>query len=232
MAMSAAGVPRPAADVPRRPHEHEQLMAHEVRVRIDRDVDLDQLASRTGTACSRRSSSDGETRKYFRPPASYANAKSPMSVAGISRTSSAEAIGVPRFQSFTWPRRIPMSSCCRDRSPCRRASSVRRSSRRWFLPRSLKPLVYPLLRLDVEFAHLSGVRPAARQVHEAEPVFRLETVRAAERPRRVFFLREGVDVEHRLPGRLAGQIVALRRPSPQPALMIRVLPEVVDPDRS
>ena len=94
--------------------------------------------------------------------------------------------------------------------------------------RQPKTIRYELLRAHVELADLDGIRTTARETDQADIVIRRQTRRAAECPRHILALRECIDVQHRLPRRLAAAQIRLpRRAPPDAAWLRRVLPEVV-----
>ncbi len=83
--------------------------------------------------------------------------------------------------------------------------------------------------LDVELAGLDRVRAAAGQTHQAEPILRRQALGSVEGPLHAFLSGQAVDVEDRFPDRVVPDVGLPARPPPDPALVIGVLPEVVDP---
>ena len=84
------------------------------------------------------------------------------------------------------------------------------------------------LLLEVELPDHLGVGTAARQFHEAACVVRLEDGDAMPHPVLLLGRREGVEIDHRLPGRLRLAVFLEARPPPHPLRVLGVAPEVVE----
>src|SRR5213080_2026004 len=81
---------------------------------------------------------------------------------------------------------------------------------------------------EIELTCLRGVGPAARKRDDAALVFGLEAVGATEGPRHTVRFAERIHVEHGFPRWMGGCIASPARSPPDPALVLRVLPEVVE----
>ncbi len=80
----------------------------------------------------------------------------------------------------------------------------------------------------IELADDRGVGAAVGQVDQAIGVVRRQAIAALEDPVLAFRLCQGIDVEDRLPDRLARAIAGPGGAAPHPLRMLCVLPEVVD----
>ena len=81
----------------------------------------------------------------------------------------------------------------------------------------------------VELAHHLRIGAAARQRDEAAAVLRPEAAAAAPDPVLALGLAQRVEVDHRFPGRLGLAVLGQRGAPPQAALVLVVLPQVVEP---
>ena len=84
------------------------------------------------------------------------------------------------------------------------------------------------LRLEIVFPDHLGIGPAARQLHEATLVVRLEDGDTVPDPILFLTLGEGVEIDHRLPGRLRLAVFLEARPPPHPLGVLGISPEVVE----
>src|SRR5207248_10010384 len=81
---------------------------------------------------------------------------------------------------------------------------------------------------EIELTCLRGVGPAARKLDDAALVFGLEAVGDTEGPRHPFRFAQRIHVEHGFPRWMGGCVANPARSPPDPALVLRVLPEVVE----
>ena len=84
------------------------------------------------------------------------------------------------------------------------------------------------LRFEIVFPDDLGVGAAARQLHEAALVVRLEHGDAVPHPVLLFGDREGVEIDDRLPRRLGLAVFLEARPSPHSLGVLGIAPEVVE----
>ena len=84
--------------------------------------------------------------------------------------------------------------------------------------------------LRIEFPDLDGVLAAIRELDQTIAVIRCQTACAGKHPVGTLGLGQGVDVEDRLPIRIAGPVALHRCGAPDAANVVGVLPET--PERS
>ncbi len=94
--------------------------------------------------------------------------------------------------------------------------------------RNLESIGDKVSRGEIELPQLRGVRAAAREADEAAAVFWLEAGRARPGPRHALSLAQRVEVDHRLPPRIRTGVARPCGPPPNAALVISVLPKVVE----
>ena len=219
-----AGRVRPPARLPVGPEVDRQVLADEAGVGVEREVEAHELAAVEDVVGrlekGRPVDDDGDGRaapaERGRPRADVRGlalkdrlglfegrlARPPLDEAGVARGRHRGRAKVRRHEE-----RVPVD-------PGRRALGLRQE----------KAALDERLRLDVELAGLRGVGPAAREADEAPRVVGREARRAGERPAHALGLRQPVDVEERLPVRLAREVGVPRRPAPQAARVLRVRP--------
>ena len=90
------------------------------------------------------------------------------------------------------------------------------------------------LRLEIVFPDHLGIGTAARQLHKATLVVRLEDGDTVPNPILFLTLSEGVEIDHRLPSWLRFAVFLEARPPPHPLGVLGIAPEVVEvlPDLS
>ena len=82
--------------------------------------------------------------------------------------------------------------------------------------------------LEIELARDRRVAPARRQIDEAAAVVGAQARRALPHPLRAFGLVDRVEVEHHVPRRVRLAVLVGRGAAPDAALVVAVLPEVVE----
>jgi hypothetical protein len=86
---------------------------------------------------------------------------------------------------------------------------------------------HELLRFEIELPDHISIGSAAGEGNEAEPVLGGEHGGPMPDPVLALGLPEGIEIDHRLPGRLRRAILRQRRPPPEAAGMGGITPEVV-----